>query len=127
MNDKELEKVQHELENKLTEEEKTDNMIISAAQEIASALIIHKGKLYDYTINDVKYLFNYCIDPKTKDIVVAIVNVDRYNLSNGKLGLNTARAPLDENYSLKEGLASVIEGYIRHITGNIKPEMLEDE
>ena len=125
MTDKELEQVQHELENQLTAEQETDMMIVSAAEEIAAALTIHKGKACPYTINDTEYLFRYYVD--NGDIVVLIVNRSRYELSNGKLGLQTARAEIEDGMSEKQGLVAAVEGYIRHITGNIKPEMIDDE
>lgn len=124
MSDKELAQVEQDLRNKLTQEEETDNMIVSAAEEITAALFNHQSAC-PYTINDVEYLFRYYIQNNT--VVVLVVNRQRYEISNGKLGLQKACATMEDNMTEKQCLMAAVEGYIRHITGNIKPEMMDDE
>lgn len=58
-------------------------------------------------------------------IVLIAANVDKYRLTGGKYLPFTAKAKVDRSYSLLDNVKTVVEGLIRHITGNIKPEILE--
>lgn len=69
----------------------------------------------------------------TKDIIevpedhisIVMADINKHKLTGGKYMPYTATGKVDKSYSVRDNLVTVIEGLLRHITGLIKPEILE--
>lgn len=58
-------------------------------------------------------------------ISIVMADINKHKLTGGKYMPYTATAKVDKSYSVRDNLVAVVEGLIRHITGLIKPEILE--
>lgn len=60
--------------------------------------------------------------------MVALVAINEFHFSvgNGKYRPYTAEAEFNKEYTEEENLSFVIESLIRHISGLIRPEEIED-
>lgn len=138
MDDKKLEQIQNELMKEIDKEQKTEEDIISAAETIASGLIT-LGKM-GAAVDGKEFMFAFKILEKPKFVLdkdkvkkqiqvkyiyMIVTDVIKYQIANGKYKPFIVDAEMDERYDLKANLKAAVEGFIRHITGRIKPEMLE--
>lgn len=131
--------VEREIRKNIDKEVKTEEEILEASLAIADNLL--NTPKVKAIIDERQYLITMRVQPmlvkkihmKTKEvievpedhIVLIIADIAKYNLSAGKYIPFTAKAQVDKDYSLRDNLKTVVEGFIRHITGNIKPEILE--
>ena len=132
-------KVEQELMKKLDSEIEQDEELEAAARSIAEGLV--KSSKVRTMIGESEFSIAMKIQPRmvkkmhavTKDvievpedhIVLIAANVTKYNLVGGKYIPFTATAKVDKNYSLLDNTVAVVKGLLGHITGNIKPEVLE--
>lgn len=58
-------------------------------------------------------------------ITIVMADINKHRLTGGKYIPYTATGKVDKNYSVRDNLVAVVEGLVRHITGLIKPEILE--
>lgn len=58
-------------------------------------------------------------------ITIVMADINKHKLTGGKYIPYTATGKVDKRYSVRDNLVAVVEGLVRHITGLIKPEILE--
>lgn len=140
--DKQLAKydsMEKDMLNELDKEIKAEEEILQDSLAVADALMANPKVKVE--IDGRAFLIAMKVVPKlvkkvhivTKDIIevpvdhifLIIADIHKYNLTGGKYKPYTVEAAIDENYNMRDNLKTVVEGFIRHITGNIKPEILE--
>lgn len=124
MDERELQNIENELLNNIDEEVKTDNEIKNAAEEIAATLILSGSTKYSF--NDIAYSFRYICNNQTKTITVIAANINKYKIAGNKYKPFIINATLDESYSELQCATSAVEAFIRHVTGTMKPEYIEE-
>lgn len=126
MNEKDLKKIEQEIISNINNEIKTDEEIREKAM-YAAELLMQNPRLdleIDETVYAIKFTVNNSINPPS--IFMIATNIAKYTLVGSSYRPYTINVEINENYSLKENLAGAIEAFIRHITGNYKPEVLEE-
>ena len=137
---KALDKIEEEWNNKLNKEMKEEEEILSIIDNITSNLLI--SKRIKSQINDktfviaystielpIKYYDSKSKTNKTRKVmhnVLTVIDIDKYKIAQGRYIPLTSKCEYDTTHDLKANIRVVVEGWIRHITGTIKPEMLED-
>lgn len=124
MDERELQNIENELLSNINEEVKADNEIINAAEEIAATLILSGSTQYSF--NDIVYSFRYICNSQTKTITIVVANVNKYKIAGNKYKPFIINVTLDESYSELQCATSAIEAFIRHVTGTMKPEYIEE-
>jgi hypothetical protein len=127
MNDKQLEQIQNELMKNLDDESRLEDHIKQSSETIASYLMGHEACNID--INNIPFRIKYkLLDMKNgnKLIYMLAANMTKYRITPEKYVPFSISANVDEQYSLQDNLKAVAEGFVRHITGRIKPDMLEE-
>lgn len=61
-----------------------------------------------------------------KQILLIITDIAKYNILGQKYTPAMVRADVDERYDMKANIRVAIEGWVRHITNTVKPDMLEE-
>lgn len=132
-------KVENALKDKLTNEEEQENLLRETCLSIANNLIANpkvktvidnKEYLLTMTIKQIPikkiHVVNKDIITVPEDhIVILMADINKHKLTGGKYIPYTATSKIDKNYSLRDNIICTVEGLIRHITGLIKPEILE--
>lgn len=126
MNEKQLDQIQNELLNQIDSEAETDKNIRVAAEEIAAALALsHETR---YSFNDIPYSFRYILDRSRNKVIIIAANEIKFQIAGpGKYKPFIIESNLEADYTEQECIIAAIEGFIRHVTGNIKPEILDDD
>lgn len=65
------------------------------------------------------------IEVKEDHITILMADINKHKLTGGKYLPYTATGKVDKRYSVRDNIVAVIEGLLRHITGLVKPEILE--
>lgn len=125
MDEKKLKQIEQELIQEIDNEQKIETHIFESSEEIAAHLVLNKRVQAE--VNDRLYKFSYRLLEKQdkKILYVLIADVLKYNVAGNKYIPFSAHAEMDTRYSERDNLKAVIEGFIRHITGRQKPEVLE--
>lgn len=131
-----LDQLRKELEGNLDKELKEEEEIIQAIEQIASSLAIY-GKA-NTEINGIKYMVKASVsntgrtvlDSKgnkisEKQVVLIAANVVKASIMMGEYSPLIARVDFNYDLTTKGNLIAAVEGWVRHITGTIKPEMVE--
>lgn len=132
-------KVEQNLKKKLDSELEREQEIIQASLSIAEGLIKTAKvrtqidgrefsiamKVQPIMVKKVHVTTKDVIEVPEDHIILIAADVSKYQLTGGKYIPFTAKAKVDKNYSLRDNVKTVVEGLIRHITGEIKPEILE--
>lgn len=65
------------------------------------------------------------IEVKEDHITILMADINKHKLTGGKYLPYTATGKVDKRYSVRDNIVAVVEGLLRHITGLVKPEILE--
>lgn len=65
------------------------------------------------------------IEVKEDHITILMADINKHKLTGGKYIPYTATGKVDKQYSVRDNIVAVVEGLLRHITGLVKPEILE--
>ena len=139
---KELEnsyKVEKNLRDKLKNEIDAEEEVRQSAEAIANSLLsipkvkaeidgrpfLITMKIQPLLVKKIHVTNKDIIEVTEDHIILVIADINKYNLTGGKYLPFTAKGKVDKNYSLKDNIKTVVEGFIRHVTGLIKPEILE--
>lgn len=125
MDEKQLDQIQNELLKDIDSETETDKNIKTAAEEIAAALFLSNKTRYSF--NDIPYNFRYIFDRGHNKIIIIAANEIKFQIAGSKYKPFVIESDVQTGYTEKECIAAAIEGFIRHITGNIKPEILDND
>lgn len=125
MTDEQLQSIQNDLMKSLDEEEKKEILIKEKSDNIAKNLL--KFKKARVIIDEKPYSFVYSIIEKNnkKSLCILAINENKFKLAYGKYIPAKIEAEYNNDFSEEENISKMIESYIRHITGLIKPEELE--
>ena len=140
--EKEIEKsynIEKEMLKEIDKEIKAEEEIIQDSLAIADALMANSKvkveidgrafmvamKIVPKLVQKIHIVSKEIIEVPEDHIFLIIADINKYNLTGGKYKPYTVEGKIDHDYSMRDNLKTVIEGFIRHITGNIKPEILE--
>ena len=125
MTDDQLQSIQNDLMKSLDADEKMEQSIKEKSKEIAKTLV--KLKKARAIIDNSPYSFSYCLMEKNgiKNPCILAINETKFKIANGKYIPAKIEAEYCDDFSEEENVSKMIESYIRHITGLIKPEELE--
>lgn len=120
-------KIQNEIMEEMDKEANMEKHIMDSSEQIASQLM--STKKITTEINGTPYMFSYRVleNEDSKFIFMLVANTIKYKIAQEKYKPFKATAEMDLRYSLKDNLQTVVETFIRHITGHIKPTDLEDD
>jgi hypothetical protein len=126
MDDKQLKQIQDELMQSLDEESKLEEHIKVSSETIAAYLMNHSSCNID--INNTHYRIKYkLLDMRNgeKLIYMLAANMVKYKIAPEKYVPFSISANVDNDYTMQDNIKAAAEGFVRHITGRIKPEMME--
>lgn len=130
-----LNKLQEELENQIDKEIKDEEQVINAIEEIVSSLMLYQkasieinGKRYLVKVNIVSNGKSYKDEDGKERIErqVVLIAVDTIKANIAQKNYMPCSVRSDYNYGLtqKGNITIAVEGWVRHVTDTIKPEML---
>jgi hypothetical protein len=132
-----LDKLQNEMLSEIDKQIKDDEEIVHAVQDIVSSLNIYAKA--NAEINGKKYMVKTKIhetgqtvlDSKgnkqtQKQVILIAMDVVKAQIMEGKYIPCIVRVDFNPELTMKGNITAAVEGWVRHITGNIKPEMLEN-
>lgn len=127
MEDQKLAQIQAELMQELDNEAKLEKHFKQSSAEIATHLLA--GKPCKVELDGAPFMFKYrLIGTKEQPVIyLLIVNMNLYKITPEKYIPFTAKAPVDSRYTMQENMAATVEAFLRHRSGKIKPEMIEQE
>lgn len=132
-------KIEKELKSKMKSEIDAEEEVIQSSKAIADQLMhtpkvkaIVDGrqflitmKVYPMLVKKINVNTKETIEVPEDHVVLFAADINKYNLSGGKYTPFKATGKVDKNYSLRDNVKTVVEGFIRHVTGIIRPEVLE--
>ena len=132
-----LNKLEKELNDEINKELKDEEEIIHAIQDIVSSLIVYEKASAE--INGRKYLIKTTvietgqtvIDAQGKkqsgrQVILMAMDVLKASIMPKQYSPCTVRVDFNYDLTMKGNITAAVEGWVRHVTGTIKPEMLED-
>lgn len=133
-----LDKIEKAEIKKLQTEQKTEQEIINAIEEITSNLLLRD--VCEADINGKQYLIKFkcvntgknIINSKGQEVPEKMMFLAASNIAKSKIYREryipmTIRFPFDDDLTFKGNLTVAVEATVRHITGTIKPEELGQE
>lgn len=126
MTDEQIQRIQDEIMSSINAETDIEDLIKETAREVGSRLAFSDKVHVEFM--DVVYLFKYkkTILPGAKQgIFMFIANMENYRKFKDKYKPYTATVEIDNKFTMRENLQSVIEVFFRHITGRTQAEILE--
>lgn len=127
MKDEQLKRIQNELIKEIDTEAKIEAEIKDSAEYAASNLAL--GPKVNIDINGKPYMLAYKVIDRPnggRKIYMLATNLTLYQIMPKKYVPYTINVDVDDNYSMKDNLKAAVEAFIRHVTGRIKPDVLED-
>lgn len=122
-----LDKLEKEWQEKMKQEEEKEEEIIRLRDVITDKLM-NSSKIrisaFD-KIFELAIVVNANIKPARAKLIV--VDKARFEIAGSKYKPLQIDAEFDDNYTIKGNLVATVEAWLRHITGTIKPEMIEEE
>ncbi len=116
-----LDDQQREWMKLIGDELKTDDQIQQMAIEIA----LHLMQSREYTIEIDNAVYYFVAHTDGNKIGMVVSDAAKYSRHGSKYKPYKVSGEIDQEYSLSENYTAVVEAFIRHVTGNIKPEMIE--
>lgn len=127
MDDKQLELLQQEMMQQIDQEAEVEKNITESAQVIAQELLVKKRTrtMIDEKAFSLAY-HPYKDEKENKDMIcILAINEFHFKISTGNYRPFKIEAELDHEYSEVENLQMVVESFIRHVAGLIKPEEIQ--
>lgn len=125
MDNNKLDQIKQDLINNIDNEISLDNDIKIMTDEISSQLYLQKNCKYE--VNNRQFSFRYIINYDTKQLIMIVADINKYKIMNEKYSPYMISADIEQNMSEIECIKVAVEGFVRHIYGAVKPEMLEEE
>jgi len=126
MNEQELDQLQKELMDQIDQEAEIEKNITESAKVIAQELLTKKRTraVIDEKNFSLAY-HSYQNDNGIMMLCILAINEFHFKLSNGNYRPYKVEAELDQDYSEVENLEMIVESFIRHLAGMIKPEEIQ--
>lgn len=130
MDIKDLDKLQQELMDEIDKEAELEKSIVDSSKAIAQELFTKKRTraiidektftlaYHPYSTKDEK-------DKEVKHLCILAINEFHFKLSTGNYRPYKVEAEYDPEYSEVENLEMIVESFIRHLAGIIKPEEIQ--
>lgn len=130
MDIKDLDKLQQELMDEIDKEAEIEKNIVDSSKAIALELFTKKRTraIIDektFTLAYHPYSLKNDKDKEVKYLCIIAVNELHFKLSTGNYRPYKVEAEYDDEYSEVENLEMIIESFIRHLAGMIKPEEIQ--
>jgi hypothetical protein len=126
LNEQKLQQIQDEIMSGMDHELKLEKHILESSDEIASHLILTKKVVAEVNGTPYTFAFKLLENATGRHIYMLAANNIKRSITPEKYVPFSISAKVDEDYTLKDNLKTAVEGFIRHITGAIKPEVLGD-
>lgn len=132
-----LDKIEEHWNKKIDKEIKSEEEIESMVDSISASLYLNQRSTAQ--INERDYIIACSIKEipqsiKTKDglksimvkqVILVITDRLKYEMFPNNYTPAIVRSDFDRDYDVKANIRAAVNGWVRHITGTIKPEMLE--
>ena len=124
--DEELSRIQEDLTRQYISEPLTlEETIKETAERVAKDLAYGPEKSsFEFLEEDYKAAVKR--DMFKKKIFVAISNETHRELAGNKYSPYMVDCDIDNNFSYYENMKAVVEAFLRHVSGTIEPEVLDD-
>lgn len=125
MTDEQIARIQEELMSSINAEVNGEEMLKNTAREIAARLTFNDKVSAEFM--DTLYMFKYrkFMMPGAKQgLIMLIANMANYAQFKEKYRPYTVTVEIDNNFTFRENLTSVIEAFFRHVTGMTQAEVL---
>ena len=126
MTDQDLKLLEQEMIKSMDDELKVETEIREKSAYIGQLLM--SSEKIKIEIDEKEFSIAYRIIKKSKKDILLVVatNLFTYSIAPaGKYKPYTILVEVDTEYSMQENVTAAIEAFIRHLTGKIKPEILE--
>lgn len=134
-----FDKAERELVKQIENEEEQEKLLRDTCLSIANSLMntpkvkaVIDGRefLIAMTIREIPVkkmhvVSKEVIEVKEPHITLVMADINLHKITGGKYIPYTATGKIDKQYSVRDNIVAVTEGLVRHITGLIKPEILE--
>lgn len=131
--------VERALREKLQTEEEQEELLRETCLSIANSLmktpkvrtnIDGRDFLLTMTIKPMPVKKIHVVTKEVKEIpedhiLILMADINKHKLTGGKYLPYTATSKVDKRYSVRDNIVAAVEGLVRHVTGLIKPEILE--
>ena len=124
MDEKELKRIEQELLKGLDKEQEAEEMVVDLSNEIAAKLAFQGKASAEIDGNEYVFAYRQITIDANKGVFMTVANANKYRLLQEKYRPYTVTAEIDNDFSLRENLQSVVEAFIRHILDMVKPEEL---
>lgn len=132
-----LDKIEEHWNNKIDKEIKSEEEIETMVDVISANLYLNQR--FKSQINERDYIIACSIKEipqsiKTKNglksimvkqVILVITDRLKYEMFPNNYTPTIIRSDYDKDYDVKANIRAAVNGWVRHITGTIKPEMLE--
>lgn len=123
MNDDKIQAIVDEMLGEIDKEEETEKHIVESAEEIASYLLMNESNKAKAEVDGKVFVFGYRVI-SDKKIFMLVANETKQKIAQDKYRPFTVTAEIEKEYTMKQNLIAMVEGFIRHITGKFKAEEL---
>ena len=126
MNEQDLDQLQKELMDQIDQEAEIEKNITESAKVIAQELLTKKRTraVIDEKTFSLAY-HSYQNEKEVTYLCIIAINELHFKISSGNYRPYKVEAELDTEYSELENLEMIVESFIRHLAGMIKPEEIQ--
>lgn len=121
---KHLEKIEKHWNKEIDLEIEQEKEIETLRENITSRLL-NKSHI-KISIFDANYDLVLIIKNEKKQGFLIVTDIDKFNIAGKKYKPMFIKGDFDTNHTVQRNIAAMVEGWLRHITGRIKP-ISEDE
>lgn len=119
---KKLNEIQKSLEDQLDQEIKSEEEVLSAIDSITDSLYLNNKIRIDF--NGTAYMIGMKILKDTQ-ILLIVSDIAKFTILGSKYMPAMVRSDIDKRFDMKANIKTAVEGWVRHVTGTIKPEYLD--
>ena len=122
MDESKLQKIQDEIMSEMNKETNAEALVNELSEEIAAKL--ETANKTTAEINEREYSFAYrYIDYKgRKGLMMTVGDISKFRLLQEKYRPYSVTAEIDNDFTLRENLKSVVEAFLRHVMDLVKAE-----
>ncbi len=121
MREEDILRIQDELMNGIDKNNEAEEMVKSLSKDIALALSLTNKTTAE--VKGIEYMFIYKAISKNK-INMIVGDISKFRILKDKYTPYTVSADIENNFTLKENLESIVESFLRHILDMVKVDEL---
>lgn len=125
---KKLDEIQKHWEKEIDNEIKSEEEIATAIESITDSLYLNNKIKVPF--NGTNYMIGLRIlnnQDNSRQVLLIVSDIAKYTILGSKYMPAMVRSDIDERYDIKGNIRTAVEGWVRHITGTIKPEYLDQQ